>query len=183
MEQSEGDFMPKDEEMKKEAGPPKDKEGDSKDKDKEKKKDSKEDKTKSDPPMDAEFKSEEKNKKDFDEDFVKIKKSEYITLNKEISDMMSDFKVMKQERNQEKAEKQKETLVKLKSDFGENTQLYTIKSDFIPTADLATMQVLQKALVKFEEPVNARKQIFGDFMDKGGKLQARLENMYGVGDK
>lgn len=185
MEQSEGDFMPENgkEKKKEEEEPPKDKEGDSKDKDKEKKKDSKEDKKKEDPPMDAEFKSEEKNKKDFDEDFVKIKKSEYITLNKEISDMMGEFKVMKKERNQEKAEKQQEKLVKLKSDFGENTQLYTIKSDFIPTADLATMQVLQKALVKFEAPVNARKQMFGnDFEDKGGKLQGRLEKMYGVGE-
>ena len=164
-----GDLMPEKEkkEDKKEKPPKKDKD---EEEDKEDKKEEKEtsDQTKSDPEMDAEYKSEET------KDFIQIEKSVLENLSKQVSDMRKIHN-----ENLIKAEKLERD--NIMNDFSDITQVYKIKSDFLEKADLSTVKILKSALVKVNEDVDARSQIFNeDFNIKAKDLQSNLQNLYNV---
>ncbi len=176
-----GDLMAKKEKENEKEPPKKDKdEEDKEDETKnEKKKKESSDQAKGDPEMDAEYKSEKKNTKDFEEDFIKVPKAEWLGVNKAISDMET--------REQARiAVVSKIELDKIKNDFVDKEQLYTLSSDFVAAADLAGMQLIKTALVKHTPQVDGQSQLFNkasDFTTGLENVKQRLKDQYKVGGK
>jgi len=165
LEQQVGDFMPGDEEKEKDkkAPPKNEKDGESEDEsDKDKKEESKDEKDEKD---------------DFGEggEYMKVKVSDFVQLNKDIAGI-------KAERKKEKAQLLAQQLSLIKNDFQDVNALFKLSSDFVKSATYEQMTAIKTALVPHNEAVDAQSQLFNqdDFDKQLDSISVDLGKKFGL---
>ena len=165
LEQQVGDFMPGDEEKEKDkkAPPKNEKDGESEDEsDKDKKEESKDEKDEKD---------------DFGEggEYMKVKVSDFVQLNKDIAGI-------KAERKKEKAQLLAQQLSLIKNDFQDVNALFKLSSDFVKSATYEQMTAIKTALVPHNEVVDAQSQLFNqdDFDKQLDSISVDLGKKFGL---